>query len=53
MVNWIIFIASIGCTGKEENALAIDAMKIIQFTIPATKEKSIRVQEDDLPHFYE
>ena len=28
-------------------------MKIIQFTIPATKEKNIQVQEDDLPHFYE
>jgi len=28
-------------------------MKIIQFTIPVAKDKSIHVQEDDLPHFYE
>ena len=28
-------------------------MKIIQFTIPVTKDKSIHVQEDELPHFYE
>lgn len=28
-------------------------MKVIQFTIPVAKDKSIHVQEDLLPHFYE
>lgn len=28
-------------------------MKIIPFTIPVNKDKSIHVQEDELPHFYE
>lgn len=28
-------------------------MKVIQFTIPVAKDKSIHVQEDDLSHFYE
>ncbi len=28
-------------------------MKVIQFTIPVTKDNSIHVQEDSLPHFYE
>jgi AraC-like DNA-binding protein len=28
-------------------------MKIIQFTIPVAQDKSIHVQEDNLPHFYE
>jgi AraC-like DNA-binding protein len=27
-------------------------MKIVQFTIPVAKEKSVIVQEDNLPHFY-
>ena len=28
-------------------------MKVVQFTLPVTKDQSIHVQDDELPHFYE